>query len=80
MMDLVTVMHSEGSNTAGMDALTIQTLLESNGIPTVMVGDSVLPNLPFQIKVAAERAQEALELIAVAEHKTPKASKAATGG
>lgn len=67
-LDLETVFHSEGSAvTAEIEALSIQNLLESNGIVAVLVGDSVLPNLPFEVRVAREKAQLARELIAEAE-------------
>ena len=35
-----------------MEVITVQQLLESNGIDTVLVGDSPLPNLAEEIRVA----------------------------
>ena len=39
-------------------------LLEANGIAVILVGDSVLPNLPFEVKVAHRDAELARGLIA----------------
>ena len=64
MPDLETVFHAEGSSTAEVEALAVKSLLESNGIPTVLVGDPVLPNLPFEIKVDSHQAAWARQLIA----------------
>ena len=44
--------------------MTVQQLLESNGIDTVLVGDSPLPNLAEEIRVAEEDAERARQLIA----------------
>ncbi len=49
------------------EALSARGMLESAGIGTVMGGDSVLPNLPFEVKVAKEQANDARELIAAAQ-------------
>jgi hypothetical protein len=63
-LDLETIYHAEGSNTAELESLSIKALLESNGIPTVLVGDPVFPNLPFEIKVPYDQAETARRLIA----------------
>ena len=71
-LDLETVFHVEGSGAlAEMQAMNIKNLLESNGISAVLVGDSVLPNLPFAIKVARSQAGAARRLIADAEESGP---------
>jgi hypothetical protein len=75
-IDLETIFHAEGSSTAEIEALAIKELLESNGIGTVLVGDSVLPNLPFEIKVPREQADRARQLIAEAERAGPAAAEA----
>ena len=63
-LDLETIFHIEGSSvTAEMQAMSIKNLLESNGIAAVLVGDSVLPNFPFEVKVAREQAERASKLI-----------------
>ena len=58
-VDLETIFHAEGSSTGEIEALAIKNLLESNGITVIMVGDSVLPNLPFELKVARRDAGRA---------------------
>jgi Putative prokaryotic signal transducing protein len=63
-LELEPVYHAEGSSTAEVDALLIKSLLEAVGIPAVVVGDSVLPNLPFEVKVPREYVKRALKLIA----------------
>jgi hypothetical protein len=63
-LELETIYHAEGTSIAELEALEIKGLLESNGIPAIMVGDSVLPNLPFEIKVARHDAERARQLIA----------------
>jgi hypothetical protein len=66
-----TVFHVEGSATAAVQAWMVKHLLESNGIPALVVGDSVLPNLPFEVKVAPLHADRARHLIRQAEKKRP---------
>ena len=57
----------KASPTAEVEALVVKNLLESNGIATVVVGDPVLPNLPFEVKVARHQMARARQLIAEAE-------------
>src|SRR5262249_17361631 len=66
-LDLETVFEMQGGATSELQAMGVKNLLESNGIPAVVVGDSVLPNLPFEIKVPREQAALARELIAEIE-------------
>lgn len=73
-LDLETIYHSEGSATSEIEVLGIQNILESNGIAVVVVGDSVLPNLGFEIRVAREQAERAKQLIAEAESAGPAAA------
>ena len=58
-----TIFHSEGSATAEFEAIEIKALLEANKIPAIIVGDSVLPNLPFEVRISKKNAQRARELI-----------------
>jgi hypothetical protein len=62
-MGLETVFHAEGSSTAEFEALTIKSFLEANGIAAIVVGDSVLPNMPFEVKVPSDQARWARKLI-----------------
>jgi hypothetical protein len=75
--DLETIFHAEGTSTAEVEALSIKSLLESNGIAALMVGDSVLPNLPFELKVARDQAERARQLIAEAQSTSPADSESA---
>jgi hypothetical protein len=45
--------------------------LDSNGIAAVLVGDSVLPYLPFEVRVARNQAARARRLIQDAERASP---------
>lgn len=73
-LDLESVYHSEGSTTAELEATAIKNLLEADGIAAVMVGDSVLPNLPFEVRVAQENAERARQIIAEAIRTGPAAA------
>ena len=57
------IFHSEGSTTAEFESTAIKNLLEANGIAAVVVGDSVLPNFPFEVRVAEENVDRARQLI-----------------
>jgi hypothetical protein len=57
------IFHSEGSTTAEFEASEIKNLLEANNIAAIVVGDSVLPNFPFEVRVAEENAERARKLI-----------------
>jgi hypothetical protein len=61
---LVTVFRLAGGGMDEMEVMTVQQLLESNGIETVLVGDSPLPNLAEEIRVAEVDAERAKQLIA----------------
>lgn len=74
-LDVETVFRSEAAPTSEVEALGVKTLLESNGIATVLVGDSVLPNLAFEVRVARDQAARARELIADAEQIGPAAAE-----
>ena len=69
-LDLETVFRAVGT-LAEMQAMSVKNLLESNDIAAVLVGDSVLPNFPFQVKVAREYAGRARRMIEEAESPGP---------
>jgi hypothetical protein len=60
-----------------MEAMSIKNLLDSNGIAAVLVGDSVLPNFPFEVRVAHDQADRARILIADAEKTGPAGAEEA---
>jgi hypothetical protein len=49
--------------TAEIEADMIRGVLESNGIPVMVVGASQYPNLPFEVRVPRGKVKEAEELI-----------------
>ena len=61
-LDLVTVFRLSEGGVEEAEVLTVQQLLESNGIKTVLIGDSPLPNFAEEIRVA--RADAARQIIA----------------
>jgi hypothetical protein len=74
-LDLQTIFHSDGTM-AEVEAMGVKNVLESNGIAAVLVGDSVLPNLGFEVKVARDQAENATRLIAQAEKDGPASAEA----
>jgi len=62
-LDMVTVFQSAGT-TSEMEALSVQSLLESAGISAMVVGTQSLPNLPEEVRVAREHVTEAKRIIA----------------
>jgi Putative prokaryotic signal transducing protein len=69
-LDLETIVGASSE----MEAMGIKNLLESNGIAAVLVGDSVLPNFPFEVRVARDQVERARVLIADAEKVGPAAA------
>jgi hypothetical protein len=54
---------SSSNHDAEMEAITIKGVLDSSGIPAIVVGPHVLPNLEFQVQVPEELLQEARNII-----------------
>lgn len=71
------IFHSEGSTTAEFEATEIKNLLEAGNIAAIVVGDSVLPNFPFEVRVAKENAERARQLIDDYVQGGPEAAEAA---
>ncbi|HYL78783.1 MAG TPA: DUF2007 domain-containing protein [Bryobacteraceae bacterium] len=72
-LDLETVFQGSGT-TGEMLALGIKSVLDANGIATVLVGNSVLPYLSFEVRVAREQMERARELIEEAQILGPAAA------
>jgi len=72
-MDLVTVAHTDGT-TGEMEATSIRSILDANNISALIVGDSVLPNLGFEVRVAQEDRAKAEAAIAEAQAAGPAAA------
>jgi hypothetical protein len=75
-MDMA-VLFSSSNYDAEMEATEIHGVLESNGIPSVLVGSSTLPNLEFEVQVPRERLEEARQIIAEAQAAGPAAAEEA---
>ena len=70
---MVTVFRS-GAHDAEMEAENVHTLLQANGIPSLVVGPSVIPSLDFQVLVPKADLEEARKLIQEAEAAGPQAA------
>jgi hypothetical protein len=75
-LDLVTIFSSQNHN-AEMEALAIQSILESAGIQSVVVGASSIPSLPFEVQVARSTVDDAERAIAAARAAGPEAAEEA---
>jgi hypothetical protein len=70
-----TVFSAPAGAGAHMEAMAIKSILDSEGIASIMVGDPVLPNLGFEIRVAKEWAERARQAIADAQAAGPEAAE-----
>ena len=59
---MVTV-FSSSNHDAEMEAVSIKGVLDSSGIPAVVVGPHVLPNLEFQVQVPQNLLEDARAVI-----------------
>ncbi|MCS6954275.1 MAG: DUF2007 domain-containing protein [Bryobacteraceae bacterium] len=71
-LDLVTVFASDAHN-AEMEALAVRSLLEASGLPAVIVGTSLYPNLPFEVRVPRRHAAQAEQILREARTLGPAA-------
>jgi len=76
-LDMVTVFEGAAGGTGEMESLSVRNLLESSGISVMMTGEGVLPNLSGDVRVPADRVEEARRLIAEALAAGPAAADAA---
>ncbi len=65
--DAETVFRASSGPTAEFEAMSVKSVLEASGIAAIIMGDSVLPNLSFEVKVAKDQTERALEVIRQAE-------------
>ena len=75
-LDMVPVFIAEGPGSE-MFAMGIRSILDAQGIPSVLVSSSPLPSLPFEVRVPKERIEEARKAIAEAEEAGPLAAEEA---
>ena len=64
-LDFVNVFASR-ANDAEMEATSIQSFLESSGIPATVIGSAQFPSLGFEVRVPKSRLEEALTLVSEA--------------
>jgi hypothetical protein len=69
-LDLETI----ASAASEMEATGMKSFLDSNGIAAVLVGDSVLPNLAFEVRVARDQAERARQLVEEAQRPGPSSA------
>jgi hypothetical protein len=72
-LDMVTLFSSSAID-AEMEAANIHGMLQASGIPSVIVGASVIPSLEFQVQVPREDLEEAERLILEARAAGPDAA------
>jgi len=72
-MDMV-VLFSSSNHDAEMEAMAIHSLLDANGIESVVVGASIIPVLEFEVQVPKEFAEDARRVLAEAEAAGPVAA------
>ena len=72
-LEMVMLFRSSNHD-AEMEAANVHALLDANGIPSMVVGPSVIPSLEFQVLVPKAELEEARRLIAEAEAAGPQAA------
>jgi len=75
-LDMVPVFIAEGADSELL-AMGIRSILDAEGIPSVLVSSSPYPSLPFEVRVPKERIEEARKAIAEAEEAGPLAAEEA---
>jgi len=65
---------SSSNHNGEMEAMAIKGVLESNGIPAMIVGPQMLPNLEFQVQVPEHLLGEAARMIREALQAGPAAA------
>ena len=72
-LEMVTL-FSSSNHDGEQEALAIHSLLESEGIPSVVVGPSVIPSLEFRVEVQRDHLEEAEKIMADARAAGPDAA------
>jgi hypothetical protein len=72
-LEMVTL-FSSSNHDAEQEALAIRSLLESEGIPSVVIGPSVIPSLEFRVEVARLSLEDAQRVLAEARAAGPSAA------
>jgi hypothetical protein len=72
-LDMETVFASDAHN-AEMLALEVQSFLEAQGIPTLLLRGAQIASLPCEVRVPRSRLEEARAVLAAAEESGPEAA------
>jgi hypothetical protein len=72
-LDMVTLFSSSNTD-AELEASNIHAMLEANGVPSVVIGPSVLPSLEFQVQTPRAYAEQAATLLEEARAAGPDAA------
>lgn len=72
-MDMVALFRSTNYD-AEMEASAVHSVMEANGIPSVVVGASTIPVFEFEVHVPRERLEEAKQVLADAQAAGPAAA------
>jgi hypothetical protein len=75
-LDLETIFHADGT-LAEVESMEIKNLLEASGIAAVVVGNSVLPTMSFEVRVARDQAERAHQVLSEAVAGGPAAAEEA---
>lgn len=75
-LDLVPL-FSSSNHDGEMEAMAIHGMLQSNGIPSVLVGASQIPSLEFQVQVPRATLADAERVVAEARAAGPEAAEEA---
>jgi Putative prokaryotic signal transducing protein len=73
--DAEPVFRARSGTNNEMEAMSVKGMLEAAGIAAILVGDSVVPNLGFEVLVAKDQAQHARQLIADAQRMGAQAAE-----
>jgi hypothetical protein len=65
---------SSSNHDSEMEATAIHSVLEANGIPSILIGPASLPSLEFQVQVSEERLADAVQAVAEARAAGPAAA------
>ena len=76
----MTTVFSSSNHDAEMEALAVKGVLESSGVPAIIVGPGVLPNLEWQVQVPQHRLADARAFIRIARHGGRRAADEAERG
>ena len=73
-LDLEAV-FSSANHGAEMEALAVRAVLDAGGIPSVLIGSSQIPSLPFEVRVPRSMLDQAKAALAEAEAAGPEAAE-----